>query len=42
MTREIRTWTRARNKKRVKIKWQFTKEKAGEKLARHYVSETKI
>jgi hypothetical protein len=33
---EVKTWTKKRNKLKVKINWQFTKTKAREKFERHY------
>ena len=38
LKKEVSTWTNERTKKEVKISWQFTKEKAREKLIRKYQS----
>ena len=38
LTEEVRAWTIKRNKKKKMIHWTFTKEKADEKLGKHYVS----
>lgn len=37
LSREVRAWANRRNKQKKKIDWRFTKEKADEKLSRHYV-----
>jgi hypothetical protein len=34
--KEVMAWNKKRNEKRVKINWQFTKNKAREKFMRHY------
>lgn len=36
LSNEVQAWAKARNKNRVKITWQFTKEKAREKFERFY------
>jgi len=38
LTREVKAWTNKRNKRRKKINWTFTKQKADKKLRKHYVS----
>ncbi len=37
LAREVSAWERERNKNRVTIHWEFSKEKAREKLRRHYL-----
>src|SRR3989338_10727763 len=37
LTEEVKAWTNARNITKKKINWKFTKEKADEKLGKHYV-----
>jgi len=36
MTEQVRAWTAKRNHGKMKISWGFTKDKAREKLSRHY------
>lgn len=36
LTSEVKAWEKRRNKKRKKINWTFTKEKAHKKLAKYY------
>jgi len=36
LKKEVKIWTKARNKKKVKIDWQFTKTKARDKFDRFY------
>lgn len=36
LKKEVETWARKRNKEKVKINWQFTKNKAREKFERFY------
>ena len=36
LEKEVKTWTNERNKKSVKINWQFTNMAAREKMSRHY------
>jgi len=36
MTREVRAWTRTRNREKRMIDWKFTGEKADKKLSQHY------
>ncbi len=36
LKKEVETWTRKRNKDRIKINWQFTNNKARNKFKRHY------
>ncbi|KXB04522.1 transposase [candidate division MSBL1 archaeon SCGC-AAA382A03] len=38
LRRELKAWTKRRNKERKKIDWRFTKEDADRKLSKHYVS----
>lgn len=38
LTKEVKSWTNQRNRKRKKINWTFTKEKADKKLKKYYVS----
>ena len=38
LTTEVKAWTRKRNKNKVKIQWQFTKDKAREKFEKKYTS----
>lgn len=38
LEQEVKAWTIQRNKKRKKINWTFTKEKADKKLGKYYVS----
>jgi len=38
LTNEVNAWTTGRNRKRKKIVWTFTKQKADLKLGKHYVS----
>jgi DDE superfamily endonuclease len=38
LTNEVNAWTKRRNKNKKKINWKFTKNKADEKLSKHYVS----
>lgn len=38
LEQEVNAWTIQRNKKRKKINWTFTKEKADKKLGKYYVS----
>lgn len=38
LKREVEIWTEERNKRAVKIHWEFTKEAAREKFERHYKS----
>ena len=35
---EVDAWTKRRNEQKKKIYWTFTKQKADQKLAKHYVS----
>lgn len=35
-SKEVYTWTRQRNRQKATVSWQFTKNKAREKLGRHY------
>lgn len=37
LTREVKAWTKRRNKQKKKINWTFTKQKADKKLGKHYV-----
>ena len=37
LTNEVSAWTKRRNANKKKINWKFTKNKADEKLSRHYV-----
>ena len=37
LTNEVSAWTKRRNENKKKINWKFTKNKADEKLSRHYV-----
>jgi len=36
LTKEVNAWARQRNKNKIKINWQFTKNKAREKFSRFY------
>lgn len=36
---EVATWTEDRNRKKTPIKWTFTKQKADEKLGKHYLAK---
>ncbi len=36
LAKEVKAWSNLRNKKQLKINWQFTKNKAREKFKRHY------
>lgn len=36
LRRRVDVWVKERNAKRAKINWTFTKERADEKLSRHY------
>ncbi len=36
LTQEVETWSKERNKKKIKINWEFTKNKAREKFTRFY------
>ncbi|HLC72115.1 MAG TPA: IS630 family transposase, partial [Candidatus Nanoarchaeia archaeon] len=38
LTREVKAWTKRRNRQRKKINWSFTKQKADKKLGKYYVS----
>lgn len=38
LTREVKAWTKRRNKQKKKINWTFTKQKADDKLGKYYVS----
>jgi len=38
LKKEIASWTKQRNKDKVKIKWTFTKKKADKKLSKYYVA----
>lgn len=38
LTKEVKAWTKIRNKKQIKIKWKFTKQDADKKLSKHYVT----
>lgn len=38
LSEEVNEWTRARNKMKKKIDWKFTRQKADEKLSKHYVT----
>ena len=38
MTEQVRAWTVKRNHSKTKICWNFTKDKAREKLSRHYTT----
>lgn len=38
LSREVRAWATRRNKQKKKIEWRFTREKADEKLSKHYVT----
>jgi len=38
LVKELKAWTKRRNDEKRKINWRFTKEKADEKLGRHYVA----
>jgi hypothetical protein len=37
LAREVSAWERERNKNKVTVHWEFSKEKAREKLQRHYL-----
>ncbi len=37
LTKEVRAWMTRRNKQEKKIEWRFTRQRANEKLSRHYV-----
>jgi hypothetical protein len=37
LAREVSAWERERNKNKVTVNWEFSKEKAREKLRRHYL-----
>jgi hypothetical protein len=37
LAREVSAWERERNKNKVTVHWEFSKEKAREKLRRHYL-----
>lgn len=37
MTSEVKRWTSYRNKKKVKIDWQFTNQKARDKFSKQYI-----
>lgn len=37
LAREVSAWERERNRNKVKVHWEFSKEKAREKLQRHYL-----
>ena len=41
LTDEVQAWTINRNKQKAKINWKFTKEKADQKLGKHYVNKLK-
>lgn len=36
LTKEVNAWSKKRNKNKIKINWQFTKNKARDKFERHY------
>jgi hypothetical protein len=36
--KKIATWAKQRNSEKKKIKWTFTKQKADDKLSKHYVA----
>ena len=36
LKQEVRAWTMKRNRRRKKINWTFTKQKADEKLGKYY------
>jgi hypothetical protein len=36
MAEQVQAWTVKRNRSKTKISWGFTKDKAREKLSRHY------
>lgn len=38
LTVEVNAWAKRRNEQKKKIQWTFTKQKADQKLAKHYVS----
>jgi len=38
LAREAGAWEQGRNKIKAKVRWQFTKSKAREKFARHYIN----
>lgn len=38
LSKEVRAWTKKRNKQKKRIKWRFTKQKADEKLSQYYVT----
>lgn len=38
LTEEVKAWTNARNKMKKKIDWRFTRQKADEKMSKHYVT----
>ncbi len=37
LRRDVRAWMNRRNKQKRKIDWKFTKQKADEKLSKHYI-----
>ena len=38
LAKEVSAWTARRNKQEKKIDWRFTKQKADEKLSKHYIT----
>lgn len=38
LTSELLMWSKERNDEKIKIEWKFTRQKADEKLSKHYVS----
>ena len=38
LTEEVKEWTKARNQMKKKIDWRFTRQKADEKMSKHYVT----
>ena len=38
LAKEVRAWEQERNKNRATVQWEFSKEKAREKLRRHYLN----
>ncbi len=42
LDREVSAWERERNKNKVTVHWEFSKEKAREKLQRHYLKKQNL
>lgn len=38
LVKEVTAWERKRNKKKAKVEWTFTREKADEKFSKYYTA----